>query len=78
MTSCLCDLFWNLEKRSRPAIGLLTAFDMVRQRMPKSNPAVGIQREHVIIVFSVTEFGKDKLNALERKSDVGLMLCFVE
>lgn len=67
MTSCLCDLFWNLEKRNRPAIGLLTAFDMVRQRMPKANFAVGILREHVIIGFSAGEFGKDNMNALERR-----------
>ena len=56
MNPCLCDLFRITEKRERFAKGLPVAFDMVRQRMPKSNPAVGILREHVILVPYQSKF----------------------
>ncbi len=77
MNSCLYDLFQIREKRHRFAIGLPTAFDMVQQRMPKGNPAVGILREHVIIGFFVDEFGENKVSTPgrgnERSYDV--ILC---
>ena len=76
MNPCLCDLFRITEKRERFAKGLPVAFDMVRQRMPKSNPAVGILREHVILGFLQAEFGSDEVivpeDGTERGHDVEL------
>ena len=65
MNQCLIDLFNMPEKRNRFATGLPTAFDIVRQQMPKGSPAVGIPREHVIIGFFVSEFGEDCVNVPE-------------
>lgn len=77
MNSCLFDLFQVREKRNRFAMGLPTAFDMVQQRMPKGNPAVGILREHVIIGFFVAEFGGDKVSIPERGNErsYDVILC---
>lgn len=76
MNRCLYNLFQNPEKRNRFASGLPSAFEMVRQRMPKRNPAVGILREHVLIGFFEAEFGKDKVivpeYGIERGYDVKL------
>ena len=58
MNYCMYDLFQNDEKRNRFAKGLPKAFDMVRKRMPKGNPAVGLLREHVIIGFFEAAFGQ--------------------
>ena len=53
------------------------AFDMVRQRMPKGNPAVGILREHVIIGFFVAEFGEHNVIVPERGNErsYDVILC---
>ena len=66
MNSCLDDLFLIPEKRNRFAKGLPTAFEMVRQRMPKGNPATGILREHISIGFFVAEFGGDDVDVPEK------------
>ncbi len=77
MNSCLRELFETPEKRNRFAKGLPTAFDMVRTRMPKGNPAVGILREHVIIGFLVAEFGLDQVVVPERGNErsYDVVLC---
>ena len=67
MNPCLIKLFNDQEKRDRFAKGLPTAFDIVKQRMPKRSLAVGILREHVIIGFFVSEFGASNVVV----SDVG-------
>lgn len=77
MNSCLYDLFQITEKRNRFAGGLPAAFDMVRQRMPKGNPAVGILREHVITGFFVAEFGENNVDTPERGNErsYDVVLC---
>lgn len=65
MNPRLIELFNNHEKRTRFARKLPEAFDMVRQRMPKGNPAVGILREHVIIGYFISEFGEDNVSVPE-------------
>ena len=76
MNHCLHDLFKTPGKRERFAKGLPDAFDMVGKRLP-SNPAVGLLREHVIIGFFVSEFGKRNVivpkHGTERGYDV--VLC---
>lgn len=61
MNPCLIELFQQEEKREKIAKGLPIAFDMVSQRMPKGNPAIGVLREHVIIGFFIAEFGTDQV-----------------
>ena len=80
MNPCLFDLFQTPAKRDRFAKGLPIAFDMVRQRMPRSNPAVGILREHVILGFFVAEFGKDRVIVPEQGNKRGydVVLCDCE
>ena len=80
MNSCLYDLFLIPEKRNRFAKGIPTAFDMVRQRMPKGNPAIGILREHIIIGFFVAEFGADNVDVPEKGNERGydVVLCDCE
>ena len=77
MNPCLYDLFVIPEKRNRFAKGLPAAFDMVRQRMPSGNPAVGILRDHVITGFFVSEFGKENVRVPERGNErsYGMVLC---
>ena len=76
MNHCLHDLFKIPGKRERFAKGLPDAFDMVGKRLP-SNPAVGLLREHVIVGFFVSEFGKRNVivpkHGTERGYDV--VLC---
>ena len=65
------------DKRKRFANGLPVAFDMVRQRMPPGNPAVGILREHVIIGFFLAEFGLKNVEVPEKGNERGydVVLC---
>ena len=77
MNPCLIELFNDHEKRDRFAKELPTTFDIVRQRMPKRNPAVGILREHVIIGFFVSEFGASNVvvSDLGNQRSGTLVLC---
>lgn len=77
MNPCLVDLFNNPEKRNKFAGRLPTMFDMVRHRVPKGNPAVGIFREHVIIGFFVNEFGVENVvvPAYGNKRSFAMELC---
>ena len=77
MNNCFYDLFLIQEKRERFSDGLPMAFDMVRQRMPKGNPAVGILREHVIIGFFVAEFGEHNVSVPEKGNErsYDVILC---
>ncbi len=77
MNHCLLDLFCLENKRNKFAKGLPIAFDIVRQRMPKSNPAVGILREHVIVGFLESEFGKANVSVPEdgTKRGYDVVLC---
>ena len=56
---------------------LPSAFDAVKQRLSKGNPAIGILREHVILGFFAAEFGKQSIEIPEygtqRQYDV--VLC---
>ena len=65
MNPRLIELFNNHQKRTEFARKLPEAFDMVRQRMPKGNPAVGILREHVIIGYFISEFGECNVSVPE-------------
>ncbi len=77
MNPCLVSLFNDSSKRHRLTKGLPVAFDMVRNRFPRSNPAVGVLREHVILGFLESEFGKENVvvpaSGIERDYDV--LLC---
>ena len=77
MNSCLYELFLIPEKRNSFAKGIPTAFDMVRQRMQRGNPAIGILREHIIIGFFVAEFGADNVDVPEKGNERGydVALC---
>ena len=57
MSHCLDALFGDRDRQDRFARLLPTAFDIVRQRMPRGNPAVGIVRQHIIVGFLVADFG---------------------
>ena len=62
MNPCLLKLFQDQSIRSRLRDGLPTAFEMVKQKMPRGNPAIGILREHVIVGFFISQFGSDEVN----------------
>ena len=77
MNSCLCKLFLNPINKERFARGLPAAFEIVNQMMPSGNPAVGILREHVIIGFLVSEFGKENVQFPNKENDRNyyIVLC---
>ena len=53
------------------------AFDMVRKRMPKGNPAIGLLKEHVIIGFFEAAFGQARIDVPEdgTKRGYDVLLC---
>ena len=77
MNRCLYDLLHCPERSIRFTKGLPTAFDVVRQRMPKRSPAVGILRGHAIIGFFVAEFGDDCVDVPESGNErsYAVVLC---
>ncbi len=77
MNSHLHELFLNPVNRERFAKGLPAAFEIVKQRMLPSNPAVGVLREHVITGFLVSEFGKENVQIPKKGNERSyyILLC---
>ena len=62
MNPCIANLL-NDENRIDHFIQKLPiAFEMVSNEIPPRNPAIGILREHIIIGYFISEFGKDKVS----------------
>ena len=71
MNSHLNELFLNPVNRDRFAKRVPAAFEIVEQKMPPGNPAVGVLREHVIIGFLVSEFGKENVQIPKKGNERG-------
>jgi len=61
MNQCLTELFADKARIGHFLQKLPVAFEMAANEMPKSNPAIGILREHIIIGYLIGEFSKDRI-----------------
>lgn len=72
MNPLLVDLFdSDNEALNRLVTGLPQAFEVVRQEMPKGNPAVGVLREHVLVGFFLAEYGRNQVKVPDRGIERG-------
>jgi hypothetical protein len=62
MNPCIVNLLNDEHKIQHFVQRLPIAFEMVSNEMPPGNPAIGILREHIIIGYFISEFGKDKVS----------------
>ena len=74
MNSHLIQLFETEITLSRLVTRLPQAFEIVKQEMPKGNPAVGVLREHIITGFFLSEFGQSNVSVPDKGIERGFDL----
>ena len=70
MNPCIVTLLNDENKVGRFVQKLPLAFEMASNEMP-GNPAIGMIREHIIIGYFISEFGKDKVNVPSQGNERG-------
>lgn len=70
MNPCIVNLLNDKNKIEHFVRKLPIAFEMASHEMP-GNPAIGMIREHIIIGYFISEFGKDKVSVPPQGNERG-------